>query len=103
MVTVEGRPAPDSLLATGIYTLPEAARLTRVPIANIRRWTCGYTFTHRGQQYWSPPLVKPQLHPMDGVPAVSFLDLQELRFLHAFRSRGASWQALRVAHERAKE
>lgn len=94
--------AGEDLLAVGIYTLPEAARLARVPIANIRRWTLGYSFVRGGQRHWSPPLIKPQLHPIDGVPAVSFLDLQELRLLHAFRSRGASWQTLRVAHDRAK-
>jgi uncharacterized protein (DUF433 family) len=33
---------------------------------------------------------------------LSFLDLQELRFLYLFRSRGASWQTLRAAHDRAK-
>lgn len=92
----------DELLVLGIYTIPEAARLTRVPIANIRRWTLGYSFVRGGRRHWSPPLVKPRLHPIDNVPAVSFLDLQELRLLHAFRSRGVSWQALRVAHEQAK-
>jgi uncharacterized protein (DUF433 family) len=95
--------ANGDLLVLGIYTVREAARLTRVPIASIRRWTLGYTFARDGKRHWSPALVKPQLHPIDSVPAVSFLDLQELRMLHAFRSRGASWQALRVAHERAKE
>jgi uncharacterized protein (DUF433 family) len=94
--------AGEELLVSGIYTLPEAARLTRVPIANIRRWTLGYSFIRGGQRHWSPPLIKPQLHPIDGVPAVSFLDLQELRLLHAFRSHGASWQTLRLAHDRAK-
>src|SRR5207245_10935867 len=88
-------------LRLGIYTIPEAARLTRVPFASIRRWTHGYAFRKGGERRWSPPLVVPQLDPVDEIPAVSFLDLQELRFLHAFRSRGASWQTLRVAHEPA--
>jgi len=101
MMTTES--GAGDLLVVGIYTLPEAARLTGVPIRNIRRWTLGYEFVRGGERRWSPPLVTPQLHPIDGVPAVSFLDLQELRFLHAFRARGASWQALRVAHERARE
>jgi uncharacterized protein (DUF433 family) len=97
-----GGAGPD-LLASGIYTLPEAARLTRVPIANIRRWTLGYTFIRGGERRWSPPLVKPQLHPINGIPGLSFVDLQELRLLNAFRSRGASWQTLRVAHQRARD
>src|SRR6266849_6369215 len=93
----------DSLLEVGIYTLPEAARLTEIPIGSIRRWTLGYHFVRGGERRWSPPLVSPQIHKIDGVPAVSFLDLQELRFLHAFRTHGVSWYGLRLAHERAKE
>lgn len=89
------------LLCGGIYTLPDAARLTGVPISSIRRWTLGYHYIRNGERRFSPPLVKPQIHPIDNAPALSFLDLQEVRFLHAFRSRGASWQALRIAHERA--
>jgi len=94
--------AGEQLLTIGVYTLPEAARLTGVPIANIRRWTLGYSFVRDGQRRWSAPLVPPQLDAVEGVPAVSFLDLQELRLLHMFRSRGASWQTLRAAHDRAK-
>jgi uncharacterized protein (DUF433 family) len=60
-------------------------------------------FHRAGRRHWSPPLISPQLHPIDGVAAVTFLDLQELRFLHAFRSRGASWQALRIAHDHAAQ
>lgn len=97
-----GRVAGDQLLTAGVYALAEAARLTGVPIANIRRWTSGYFFVRNGQRRWSPPLVPPQLDRVEGVPALSFLDLQELRLLHLFRSRGASWQTLRVAHDRAK-
>lgn len=94
--------APASLLRAGIYTLPEAARLTEVPAYSLRRWTLGYYFLRGGQRRWSPPLVGPQLHPINGVPAVSFIDLQELRFLHAFRDHGVSWYYLRIAHDRAK-
>jgi uncharacterized protein (DUF433 family) len=91
------------LLRAGIYSLTEAARLTDIPIYSIRRWTLGYYFVRGGQRRWSPPLVKPQIRSMDGVPAVSFIDLQELRFLHAFRDHGVSWYWLRIAHERSKE
>jgi uncharacterized protein (DUF433 family) len=93
----------ESLLDVGIYPFPEAARLTEVPISSIRRWTLGYHFVRGGERRWSPPLVKPKIHRIDGVPAVSFLDLQELRFLHAFRAHGVSWYWLRIAHARAKE
>jgi uncharacterized protein (DUF433 family) len=91
------------LLDVGLYTLPEAARLTGVPSAHIRRWTLGYHFVREGTRRWSPPLVTPKLHPMEGELAVTFLDLQELRFLHAFRTHGMSWYWLRIYHDRAKE
>src|SRR5262245_48101612 len=96
-------PGGADLLTVGVYTLPDAARLTGVPPASIRRWTQGYSFTREGQLRWSPPLVQPQLDRIEGIPALSFLDLQELRLLHMFRARGASWQTLRIAHERARE
>ena len=105
MARIDSEPsgvAGKRLLTTGVYTLPEAARLTGVPSANIRRWTLGYFFFRDGQRRWSSPLVPPQLNAVEGVSALSFLDLQELRLLHMFRERGASWQTLRIAHDRAK-
>jgi uncharacterized protein (DUF433 family) len=104
MTTTDARTlSADDLLTSGIYSLPDAARLTGVPIPSIRRWTLGYHFIRGGERRWSPPLVKPQLHPAGGGPALSFLDLQELRFLHAFRVRGVSWYWLRISHEKARE
>lgn len=103
MITATFSDEDRGLLGAGVYTLPEAARLTGVPIASIRRWTLGYFFVHKGERRFSPPLVCPQLDPIDSVPAMSFRDLQELRFLHAFRSRGTSWQAIRLAHVHARQ
>ena len=37
------------------------------------------------------------------MPALSFLDLQEIRFLHASRRHGVSWQTLRQASESVKK
>src|SRR2546426_10602448 len=97
------REPDDALLRLGIYTIPEAARLTRVPFASIRRWTHGYAFRKGGERRWSPPLVVPQLDPVDEIPAVSFLDLQELRVFHALSVPGARWPTPRGGHERAEE
>jgi uncharacterized protein (DUF433 family) len=90
------------LIGAGIYTIPEVSRLTRVPISNIRRWTRGYSYRRAGKRRELPPVVKLQIHPIEGVPALSFRDLQEVRFLHAFREHGVSWHTLRLASERAK-
>jgi hypothetical protein len=38
-------PAPKfSLIGRGVYSLPEAARLTKIPPQRIRRWMKGYAF-----------------------------------------------------------
>src|SRR3989442_5876899 len=94
------REPDDALLRLGIYTIPEAARLTRVPFASIRRWTHGYAFRKGGERRWSPPLVVPQLDPVDEIPAVSFLDLQALPLLHCLWSPEANLQKLPAGHER---
>jgi uncharacterized protein (DUF433 family) len=90
------------LIGIGIYTFPEASRLSGVPISSIRRWALGYEYSFRGERHSMPAVVKPQLHPISGVFALGFLDLQEIRFLHAFRRHGVSWHTLRLATEKAR-
>lgn len=90
------------LIGHGVYTIPEAARLTGVPRRSIRRWALGYQYVRHGERRQLPPVIRPQFHDTD-IPVLSFLDLQELRFLHAFRTRGVSWHTLRLAHERARQ
>src|SRR2546426_2050720 len=82
--------------------MPDAHRLTRVPSSAIRGWTSGYWYAARGERRFSPPVVRPQLSPIDGAPVLTFRDLQELRFLDAFRRFGVSWKTIRDTSERAK-
>jgi uncharacterized protein (DUF433 family) len=91
-----------SLIGTGLYTIPEASRLTGVPAASIRRWTLGYEYVRAGERHQLPAIVVPQLDPVESMQIITFLDLQEVRFLHAFRSAGVSWVTLRLAHEEAR-
>ncbi len=61
----------------------------------------GYAFsTARGQRL-SPPVIRPDLPVLDGILTLSFLDLQEIRFVDAFLNAGVSWKHLRAAHEEA--
>lgn len=92
------------LIGVGIYTVPEASRLTRVPAARIRRWIGGYRYVSAitPDVRFSPPVVPSGLDVIAGVRALSFLDLQEVRFVNAFRRRGVGWKTLRLAHERAQ-
>lgn len=33
----------------GLYTFPEAARLTKIPVRDLRRWLCGYSYRDKQQ------------------------------------------------------
>jgi uncharacterized protein (DUF433 family) len=86
----------QSLLGVGIYTVPEAARLTQVAPSRIRRWLSG------GRD-GSAAIWRHDLPRIDGSLALSFRDLIEVRFVDAFRRHGVSWPVLRRAAERAAE
>jgi uncharacterized protein (DUF433 family) len=88
----------SNLLGVGLYTPAEAAAYTGIPAAQIRRWLFGYTSD--GKQYaglWQPQLEGKAEH------ALSFHDLLEIRFVHAFRRHGVSLQAIRRASAHARE
>jgi uncharacterized protein (DUF433 family) len=91
------------LIGHGVYTIPEAGRLTGVSRRSIRRWALGYQYVRHGEHRQLPPVIRAEFHRAAMPPVLSFLDLQELRFLHAFRTRGVTWYTLRLAHERARQ
>jgi uncharacterized protein (DUF433 family) len=88
-------------IGNGIYTVPDAAKLARIPQARIRRWIRGYHFRTSGELRSSPPIVPPFYEPVEGHFAISFLDLVELRFVNAFLEHGVSWTYLRDAYQKA--
>lgn len=90
-------------IGKGVYTLAEAARLARVPASSIRRWTSGYEYKLRGERRTSPPVVMSDRKGDSTSPVVTFADLIEVRFLHAFRKHGVDWKAIRIAAHRARE
>jgi uncharacterized protein (DUF433 family) len=91
------------LIGHGVYTIAEAGRLTGVEARTIRRWLVGYRFKVGDQPRRSPPVFAPEHEVFDGVPAMSFLDLQEIRFVDAFVRRGVSWTTLRETHREAQK
>ncbi len=94
----------QNLLNTGIYSVPDAARLSDVSTWRIRRWLKGYKFrTKKKHEHHSPPLWHGQLEPIDQSLALGFMDLIEIRFVDAFLKAGVSWSMLRRAHERGVE
>lgn len=81
----------------------QAARLSGVPSRSIRRWLKGYSYRYRGTTTRQPPVISPHfdLSETDAL-AVSFRDLLEIRFVHAFRDLGVSWKVIRLAAEKAR-
>ncbi len=93
----------QNFLNTGIYTVPDAARLSRVSTGRIRRWMRGYRFRTKKREHHSRALWHGQLDPIERNLALGFLDLIEIRFVDAFRKAGVGWAMLRKAHERGVE
>lgn len=93
----------DTLLSTGIYSIPEASHLTHVSTWRIRRWLRGYEFKVKTGRHVSPPVWEGQLPPLDHALALGFLDLIEVRCIDALLQAGVTWPTLRTAHEHAKK
>jgi DNA-binding transcriptional MerR regulator/uncharacterized protein (DUF433 family) len=92
------------IVGAGIYSLRQAARLSGVPVRSIRRWTQGYSYPYRGDVARQPPVIRPHLPSSAGeAGSVSFHDLLEIRFVHAFRELGVSWKVIRMAAEKARD
>jgi uncharacterized protein (DUF433 family) len=91
-----------ALLQTGIYTVPDASRLTRVSPWRIRRWVRGYEFKVKHGRHRSPAVWNTQLDQIDHAIALGFLDLLEVRCVDAFVRAGVGWKTLRHVHDQAR-
>jgi len=91
------------MLGRGIYTVPEAARLTGVSSQRIRRWLKGYSFRSGGIARSQPPVWEHEIPTLDGSLALSFRDLVEVQFIDRFLQHGVKWKPLRVAATLAAE
>lgn len=93
---------------TGIYTLPEAARLINVPARKIHRWLYGYKFPigsgEERSQAFSKPLWAPQLSQDEyQAEVIGFNDLLEVRFVSAFVAHGVPLLIVRRCLETARQ
>jgi uncharacterized protein (DUF433 family) len=82
-----------------LYTLSDAARYSRTPRANLRRWVEGYEAEGR---HYAPLLVSPDDRPL-GETALSFENLIEAALVSWWRGRGISLQRIRLAHDLAMD
>jgi len=92
-----------NLLNAGLYSVPEAARLTRISIGKVRRWLKGYDFRSGTVVRHSDAVWQGEIKPIENKLALSFRDLLELRFVDAFIRAGVSWKTMRRAHSKAQE
>jgi uncharacterized protein (DUF433 family) len=90
-------------LGIGFYTVPEAARLLKIPALNIRRWLGGYSYTQGEKTVRMPPLWLPQLPGYEHHIELGFRDLIELRFIKSFLDSGLSLITVRNCLEYARE
>lgn len=90
-------------LGIGYYTVPEAARLLRVPARNINRWLGGYTYISKGIETEMLPLWQPELPAFGNHIELGFRDLVELRFVNAFLSAGLGLLTIRNCIAVARE
>lgn len=87
----------NAMLGIGLYTATEAAKLTGVPAARIRRWLGGYDFRHGNDNRHSEALWTPQIPRLGREVELGFRDLIELRLVDAFEKAGLSLPAIRKA------
>ncbi len=89
------------LLGVGLYTIPEAARLLRIPPARLRRWASGYCFQGRGGQHLSAPVISRDLREWKDELTLTFLDLIELHLVDLLRGEGVTMPTIRAAAQMA--
>lgn len=95
--------APEApALGIGSYTVPEAARLIRLPARTINRWLGGYAYRSGGERRHMPPLWIPELPANDDGLELGFRDLIELRFIHAFVRENVDLRVIRSCLEAAR-
>lgn len=103
MLETVSQPADNVTLGIGFYTVPEAARLLKIPGRNITRWLGGYSHHGKSGTVAIPPLWTPELPGAGTHLELGFRDLVELRFIQAFIKAGLGLKSIRhcLAYARA--
>jgi len=95
-----------TLLGTGMYPLPRAARLVGAELRTVRRWLKGYAWKCGDGRKVSGPLWTLQ-HAQDeefgDEQVLGFQDLLELRTVARFIAQGVSLQVIRATIDVARE
>jgi hypothetical protein len=62
----------------------------------------GYSYQYGEQRVSQPAVVRAELSGPERERVLTFRDLIEVQFVHAFRKMGVSWRVIRLAAEKAK-
>jgi uncharacterized protein (DUF433 family) len=91
------------LLGSGLYPLPQAARLVGQETRTVRRWLKGYSWKYRNGRSYSGPLWHTQFEDEDlpGERVIGFRDLLELRMVGEFAKHGVHLKVIRATIEAA--
>jgi uncharacterized protein (DUF433 family) len=84
------------LLSSGVYSIPQAAKLLGISSAKVRFWITGHP------KMQSAPIVQSEHKPIDHQIAISFLNLMEVRFIDAFSKYGLSVRSIRYMADEAR-
>lgn len=100
MPTPQGRP-PADIRDQPAYTLAEASRYLKLPVATLRAWAVGRAYpTAQGARHFRPLIQPPRRQPTQ----LSFWNLIEAHVLRSFRTdHGVSLKALRQARDFAQK
>jgi uncharacterized protein (DUF433 family) len=90
-------PARNPYLGVGLYTIPEAARLLKVPARTLARWAEGYTFTYRDEKRFAAPLFRREHARLLEERILTFADLIEMMLIRMFSEHGVSMPTIRAA------
>ena len=93
----------NMFIGVGIYTVPDAARLTGLSQAQVRHWINGYSYKAGAVIRRIPSVINRQLPKLDDETALGFLDLIEMRVIHELLKKSFSLQEIRVVHDRAQQ
>ena len=98
---VRGKEMSRGYWDVGIYSIPEASRLSGVSQGRLRRWLTGYTWRKADETSSTAALWRRQLPEIEGSLALGFLDLIEARLIDAFREAGVPWSEIKSAGTKA--
>jgi len=84
-------------IGLGLRTIPETHRMTHVPAPTIRRWIKGYRYRRADGFAEAPSVWRGDLLHDAHNPALTFLDLLDIRVVDLFRRHGVRWTTVREA------